>query len=264
MPFVDIDDVNDTRLDPYRGLNIQNLTRSAGRLIAESRLLVQRLLVSTLKTESILSDRRFASELQPVAATDVPVFLMPTARLRQVVGFHFHRGMLACARRPDNPPLTDLLSQAAGILVVCAQVVDPTNLAGVIRNAAAFGAQGVLLGPHCADPFSRRVVRVSMGAAFVLPIRIATNLQSELRELALLHAYRRVATVLDPQAAPIWAANKPARLALVFGSEGHGLDAEIIAECDEQVTLPMQLSTDSLNLATASGIFLYEYSVRRR
>jgi tRNA G18 (ribose-2'-O)-methylase SpoU len=268
MPYVAIDDLHDDRVAIYRELPRRNLTRTSGRFIAESRLLVERLLASSLVTESILCSERYRDELQHLADSAIPIYVVPHGLLSEIIGFHFHRGMLACGLRPSNPTLTQIagrphnvdFSEDKRLLVVCPQILDPTNLAGVIRNCSAFGVDGLLLGPHCADPFSRRVVRVSMGTVFQLRVRTANDLSADLRSLHDEHFYHRVATVLDHFATPLPSAHRPPRLSLMFGSEARGLDDEWIKLSDEQITLTMELGTDSLNVATATGVFLYHFT----
>ena len=269
MPIVEISDIQDARLDVYRDLNRTNLTVASGRFIAESRLLVERLLASSFRTESILAGEQFRAELLERVPADVTLYLLPREQISDVIGFQFHRGMLACGLRNANPTLGQLLgtrpqedSTVPLTVVVCPNIVDPTNLAGVIRNACAFGADALLLGPQCADPYSRRVVRVSMGTALQLPIRVSSDLAEDLTALRHEFGCQRVATVLDESAIHLPDAKRPARLALLFGSEGHGLDAATLAHCDQRITLPMHRGTDSLNLATSTGIFLYHYTYR--
>lgn len=263
MPIVEITDPADPRLDVYRQLNRANLTRTSGRFIAESRLLVERLLASRHKVESILAADRFRDELIGWVPATVPIYLLPQPWISEVIGFEFHRGMLACGYRPLNPTLEQLLEpvgDSPAIVVVCPHLVDPTNLAGVIRNCCALGAAALILGPHCADAFSRRVVRVSMGTVLELPLRIADDIAVELTSLHAKFGFERAATVLDADAIPLSLARCPRRLALLFGSEGHGLEPATIRQCDWCVTLPMQRQTDSLNLATSTGVFMYHFT----
>jgi tRNA G18 (ribose-2'-O)-methylase SpoU len=266
MGFVEIDDVNDDRLTVYRDLPRVNFARPPDRFIAEGRHLVQRLLASPLVTESILCSERHRNELRRLTASTLPIYIVPHGLLSEIVGFRFHRGMLACGQRPTNPPLRQLVEapqrggeRSGQLLVVCPQIVDPTNLAGVVRNCSAFGVDGLLLGRQCADVFSRRVARVSMGTIFQLRVRVADDLSADLRSLHDQYGYHRMATVLDAAAAPLPRARCPSRLALIFGSEGNGLDDAWIEQSDQQITLPMELNTDSLNVATAAGVFLYHF-----
>jgi tRNA G18 (ribose-2'-O)-methylase SpoU len=182
--------------------------------------------------------------------------------LRQVVGFRFHRGMLACGlRRPDRQ-LADAVPHRGreALIVICVDVRDPTNLGGIIRCAAAFGADAVLVTRSSADPFSRRVLRVSMGAALKLPIVTSEDLPSDLRTLRDRLAVELFAAVLDPGAEPLFAAERPRRLGLLLGNEGDGLPGEIVAACSRRLTIPMRWDTDSLNAAVAGGVFLYHFT----
>jgi tRNA G18 (ribose-2'-O)-methylase SpoU len=136
-------------------------------------------------------------------------------------------------------------------------VQDPTNLGSIIRSTAAFGCSAIVLGPKCADPFSRRVLRVSMGAALHLPIVESRELGADLRELGAA-GFELVAAVVDPTAEPLSAFQRGERTAILFGSEGHGLAEDWLALCHRRVTIPMQVGIDSLNVAVAAAVVLYQ------
>jgi tRNA G18 (ribose-2'-O)-methylase SpoU len=124
------------------------------------------------------------------------------------------------------------------------------------RNAAAFGADALVLSPRCADPFYRKAVRVSLGAVFELPI---IRLERWPEDLARLRAggLSLVAAVVDPSAVPLHRFAPPDRFALLLGAEGPGLSAGARAACDARVTIPMSPGADSLNVATAGAVFLH-------
>jgi tRNA G18 (ribose-2'-O)-methylase SpoU len=106
-------------------------------------------------------------------------------------------------------------------------------------------------------PFSRRVLRVSMGTAFSLWIYESQSLATDLQRLVNEFAIEPVATVLDETATPLAGFRFPRRAAILFGGEGHGLDPALIALCKHRVTIPMRRGTDSLNVAVAAGIVLH-------
>src|SRR5207249_4304613 len=145
-----------------------------------------------------------------------PIYVASRDVLMKTIGFHFHRGILACGRRKSAPSLDETLARLGprATLVVCPDVQDPTNLGSIIRSTAAFGCDGLLLGPKCADPFSRRVLRVSMGAALHLPIIESTDLAADLQQLAKA-SFELIAAVLDPAAEPLAAARRTSRMALL-------------------------------------------------
>jgi tRNA G18 (ribose-2'-O)-methylase SpoU len=138
-------------------------------------------------------------------------------------------------------------------------VQDPENLGGILRTSAAFGARAVLLGPGCADPYSRRVARTSMAANFQVPLRVTDDLRRDLLELRQRGDVRLIATVLDSDAPPLHTVARFDRQALLLGGEGFGLDRSWIELCDQRVTMPMQPGVDSLNVSVAAGIFLYHF-----
>jgi len=178
-----------------------------------------------------------------------------------IVGFEFHRNQLACVERQQQPDLAQITGGSdSSIVVVCPEIADPTNLAGIIRNAAALGADGILLGPSGADPFSRRSIRVSVGNVFRIPIRRAADLEAELEQLRRENGFETVATVLASNAEILPNFRPKPRTALLLGSEGEGLGDHWIRCSDRCVTLPMKREADSLNVATASGIILYHFA----
>ncbi|HET6884353.1 MAG TPA: RNA methyltransferase, partial [Pirellulales bacterium] len=133
------------------------------------------------------------------------------------------------------------------------------NLGAILRISAALGADAVVLGRRCADPFSRRVLRVSMGAALRLPLVETDDLAADLSKLRSDWQYQLIATVLDRDAEPLANMSRSPRVALLFGSEGHGLERSLVALCDRRATIPMQEGIDSLNVAVAAGICLHHF-----
>lgn len=260
MPHIAITDLADSRLDPYRDLTTKNLTRKSGLFIAEGEKVVERLIASDFVVDSLLVEpslvARFSTRLPP----ETPIYLVSREQMVAIAGFHFHRGVLACGRRkpldawrarlpPRDQPAT---------IVVCPDVQDPTNLGSILRSSAAFGAAAVLAGPLTADPFSRRVLRVSMGAAFRVPIGECDDLADTLMWLRNEQACEIVATVCDPAVEDLARFHRPRRLAVLFGSEGHGLGQEWIDLCARKVTIPMSGATDSLNVSVAAAVTLYQ------
>ncbi|MCE9603582.1 MAG: RNA methyltransferase [Planctomycetia bacterium] len=266
MPLIRIAELDaDRRLDPYRALKQTNDTARRGLFIAEGDKLVRRLLGSSLRTESVLLSEAYVAELSSILPERLPAFVVPDDALRALVGYDFHRGILACGVRPAPLELDTLVSSwniddRRRTLVVCPDVQDPENLGSIVRIAAGFGIDGILLGPRSADPFSRRVQRVSMGNVYGMPITQLDDIAGAIVRLRRAYGVESWATVLDAEAETLGTRARPTRLAIVFGSEGHGIPADVVAACDRKVIVPMQAGVDSLNVAVAAGIFLYELS----
>ncbi|MDZ7317149.1 MAG: RNA methyltransferase, partial [candidate division KSB1 bacterium] len=151
---------HDPRLLPYRDLKDKALAAREGLFAVEGELPVRRLLASPLSVHSLLmTPQRFASGEWP---TDrCPIYLAEAEIIAQVVGFDFHRGVSALAFRPPLQPLDELQPESAPHLLVLPEINDPTNLGGLLRTAAAFGWNVILLGPSCTNPYCRRTVRTS-------------------------------------------------------------------------------------------------------
>jgi tRNA G18 (ribose-2'-O)-methylase SpoU len=261
MPRVLIRTLDDARIVAYRDLKQRTLLRRSGLFIAEGPRVVRRLVESNFEVESVLvSDRREATyaELLP---SNVAIYVMPQELAEQLVGFNFHTGILACGRRKANPELSALVSARAerSVVVACSRVNDPENVGAIVRLCAAFGVHGLLLDDGCSDPFSRRVLRVSMGNALALPIRGCRDLTADLLGLRDEWNFRLAATVARGTAEPLESAPRPERLVLVFGNEAEGLDQRLVDLCHLRITVPMPGAADSLNVAVAAGIILYHF-----
>ncbi len=252
-----VSDAADPRLDAYRNLKDRALRAAGDTFIAESEPVVRKLLESPLAVRSVLLTAGHLQSLQDRLRPRVPVYLGPQALLDAVAGFHVHRGCLALGQRPA--PAT--LPPGARTVVVLEDLVDVDNVGAAIRNAAAFDADAVILSPRTADPFYRKAIRVSMGTVFFLPILRCQDWPGDLDRLCRSGGLTPVGAVLADGATPLGRFSWPERVALLFGAEGPGLGAEARAVCQELVTIPMaRAKADSLNVATATGIFLHARS----
>jgi tRNA G18 (ribose-2'-O)-methylase SpoU len=163
-------------------------------------------------------------------------------------------------QRPAPAPIP----AGARTVVVLEDLVDVDNVGAVIRNAAAFDADALVLSPRSADPFYRKAIRVSMGSVFFIPIQRCGRWPDDLARLRADHGLRIVGAVLDPTAVPLASFVWPERVALLVGAEGPGLSAAARGACDHLVTIPMaRAKADSLNVATATGIFLHARAAGR-
>ena len=153
MPTIEISSLDDERLEPYRNLR-QSRAQRGECLIAEGHLLVERLLASRATVLSVLAGRRRVEQLITTLPSEVPVFSVPDEWIDRLIGFNFHRGVLAHALRPANPTLTELIPASSPRLTVvaCDAIQDPTNLGSLFRSCRALGVDAVLLSPQCADP----------------------------------------------------------------------------------------------------------------
>jgi tRNA G18 (ribose-2'-O)-methylase SpoU len=262
MPRIPIDDLDDPRLAIYRHLKATNETRGGDTFIVEGEKLVHRLLSSRFPVDSVLVTDRYEGHHAPLVPDDVPLFVIAHEQIEALVGYHFHRGVLACGRRRAWPDLdsTLLAMPSRACLVVCPVLDKPDNLGAILRIADAFGVDAVLIGGSCPDPLARRVVRVSMGAALRLPVFVEDDLIGSMGRIRLDHGFELIAADAHPDALPVDRVARPDRMALLLGSEAFGLDADWLAMADRRVTIPMRAGADSLNVAVAAGILLHHFT----
>jgi tRNA G18 (ribose-2'-O)-methylase SpoU len=270
MAVVRIEDPADERVRDYTSLTDMALRRlrepAEGLYLAESAKVIRRALAAGHRPRSYLMAPRWLDDLADLVAeaelTDVPVFVAEPPVLQALTGFHLHRGAIAAMHRPGLASVEAVLAGARRVAVL-EDVVDHTNVGAMFRSAAALDVDAVLVTPRCADPLYRRSVRVSMGTVFQVPwTRIdpwpdsITMLQDNAFAVASL-ALSEGSVSLDSLAA-----DPPDRLALVLGSEGHGLSERTISLSDVVVRIPMSGGVDSLNVAAASAVAFW--ALRRR
>ena len=262
MPLLRIDSLDDPRVALYRNLKDRELERRGRHFIAEGEHIVRRLLESDFPVESVMLAERRAAEMAAIAPDAVPVYVVSQEMMNQIVGLKFHSGVLACARRKPAQTLDEVVPKDRDrlTLVICPDISNVENIGSLVRLSAGFGADAMILGERCHDPFWRQSVRVSMGTIFRLPLLHTDDLSRDLRRLRQEWGVELAATVLDSMAEPLERATRPAKFGLLFGGEAQGLEQRWIDQCDRRVTIPMHHGTDSLNVAVAAGIFLYHFT----
>jgi tRNA G18 (ribose-2'-O)-methylase SpoU len=216
----------------------------------------------------------------------VPVYAVPQTVMNDVAGFNFHRGCLAIGIRPPARSWREIVGASrrqdvtaeantqhviaayieqdpafapSARIVVLERVSNVDNIGSVFRNAAAFGAHGILLQTDCADPLYRKAIRTSMAASLTMPYARAPW-PGTLRELAA-DGWATVA-MTPAHDAPLLRDVAPTlrdrRVAIVLGHEGEGLSDTAIGACTHRARIAMANGVDSVNVATAAAIALYE------
>lgn len=259
--LVDVDDPADPRLADYRDLRDVELRKSLeaehGLFLAEGEKVVRRAVAAGARPRSFLLAPRWIAGLQDVLdGTDAPCFVLSEAMAEQVTGFHVHRGALASLQRAPLPSLDDVLAGARSILVL-EDIVDHTNVGAIFRSGAALGFDAVLLAPRCADPLYRRSIKVAMGAVFSVPWTRLPTWYDALPSLSERGFTTVALTLADDAVAIEEAVAGVEKVALVLGSEGHGLSDRWQQTADRRAVIPMSRGIDSLNVAAASAVACY-------
>ena len=190
---------------------------------------------------------------------DLPVYIGDRELLATLTGYKLTRGVLCAMRRPTMRSVDEVCKNVKRIVVIDS-VVDTTNIGAIFRSAAALGIDAVLLTPTSCDPLNRRAVRVSMGSVFLVPWTWISSPITSLHELG----FKTAAMALKDNSVSI---DDPIlkdveKLAIIMGTEGEGLEDEVIDHADFVVRIPMYNNVDSLNVAAASAVAFWELKKR--
>jgi tRNA G18 (ribose-2'-O)-methylase SpoU len=256
-----ISDPDDPRIAGYRDVRERDIVGREGKFVAEGEVVLNALLGGRSRhgVESLLIAEKRLATLAPLLAKvpeGVPVYGAAQAVMDAIVGFPIHRGILALGRQAAGPDLETVLGGLGdrATVVVVSEIANHDNLGGIFRNAAAFGVDAVVLDAGCCDPLYRKAIRVSVGAALVVPTVKGGTMREILPVLAahgfeMLGLSPRGETALHDYA-------RPPRVAALFGAEGPGLPEAVLART-RSVQIPMAAGFDSLNVATTTGIVLH-------
>lgn len=260
-----ITDPADSRIAAYRAVRERDLVGRQGLFVAEGRIVVEKLVRAGRHPvrSVLLAEQRLAGMADVLAALapDVPVYVAAQGVMDAIVGFPIHRGILAIGAQAPLTPAALLGSLPARALVVAlSAIANHDNMGGIFRNAAAFGADGVLIDATCCDPLYRKAIRVSAGGALVTPFA-RLDAGEDLVEVLQGAGFELVA--LSPRGEIELSELRPVeRTAALFGAEGPGLAADLIDRA-RSVRISMRGGFDSLNVATTSGIVLHHLCATR-
>lgn len=271
-PAIPITSLDDPRVDVFRDVPDKDLRREDGLFMAESEVVLRQLLRTPERIHALLLTptkyARLATELA-VLPPGTPVCVAPKALASAIAGYKVHRGVLATCHRPPAAALTldgalgHLQGQPRLTLVLAERLFDVDNVGALFRNAAAFGADAVVLDRHCCDPLYRKAIRTSIGHVLSLPYAVSDDWPRDLARLKAEWGVTLVAAELTDAAVPIWDLPRAERIGLLFGSEDTGVLPATLAACDAVCQIPMARAA-SLNVGVASAVCLYELGRGRR
>ncbi|MCO8120217.1 RNA methyltransferase [Stieleria sp. TO1_6] len=270
MNVLEIESVDDPRLADYRNLSARPLGRVTGEpyFVVEGQLIVSRLLSSDYHVRSVVVQQGRDLDVIGTPDDDVPVFHLSRDQIRQLSGFDFHRGFLASATRRDYCDWDRFACDPVSLALL--QTTDMQNLGSMLRSAAAFGIKQVLIDDQTVDPYARRTMRVSMGAALGMQF---FKMSDPLQTLAML-ADRGVTSLAATLAADSIPLDQFQRgcdpVVILMGNEANGLPPKIQRAATRRITIPMHhhedadRQVDSLNVSVAAAIVMHELCKRSK
>ncbi len=255
-------------LQLYRTLHQVQEHERAGLFVATNAKVVQRLLASRFEVVSALLTpawfETLEAQLRSRPEKEICVYVGDKPLLETITGYHLHQGAMAVGKIPPQPTFEELLAASPRPLLLAAVegIASAENLGAIVRGCAAFGVHFLIVGKTCVSPFQRRAVSGSMGSIFEQPIVRTDNLVATLAQLRA-SGVRCLAADPRPDAKKLSAVDLRGDSCLVFGAEGPGLSDAVISACDDVVEIPMPTHMNSLNVAAATAVFLYEATRQR-
>lgn len=276
--IIHIDSLDLPELQPYRTMRRAVEHVRQGIFVAESEKVVRRLLSSNLPIISMLMTPQWYEMLfsnNPVIhnsptprgiASDCTIYLADKSFLETIVGFDLHQGIMGVGKIPESRLIEDVVEQSLQpyLFVALDGLTNADNLGVIVRNCVAFGATGLIVGETSSSPYLRRAIRQSMGYVFDLPVIHVSDLAATLKLMSDKYKIQTIAADAHANVVSVHEANLKENICIVLGSEASGIRNNVLDACIEKVTIPLNSKVDSINVASASAVFLYEtWKVRK-
>lgn len=267
--MITITDINDSRLSIFTHTSETELAHyyepKPGLFLAESLKVLERAIAGGYEPVTALVEKSKAAEVLALLSDypDLNIFCAEFEVLTQITGYHMTGGVLCIMKRRILPSL-DKICEGKTRIAILEDVVNPTNVGAIVRNAAALSIDAIIFSPGCADPLYKRAIRVSMGTIFQIPWTItdgkAESWQEEIMPRLKSMGFATVAMALKEDSVSISDEHihNEKKLAILLGSEGNGLKDATLDKCDYTVMIPMSHGVDSLNVAAASALAFWE------
>jgi TrmH family RNA methyltransferase len=258
-----IQSLNNPRVKQWAQLLDKKGRDKQGAFLIEGAHLVKEAFLSGAEVETVLvsAERGMPAEVEPLVPPDAECVIVSEQVLAKCSDAQTPQPVAAVVRKSRHEA-ERLFEEPNSLVAVIDGVQDPGNLGTIIRSADAVGATGVVLGKGTVDLYNPKTVRSTMGSLFHLPVAEGADLP-QLLEKARSHGIRLINTSLEASQS-CYEADFTGSVWFVFGNEGKGVSSEIAALINEHMIIPMPGKAESLNVAMAATVLLFEAMRQRR
>ena len=261
--IIEIKQAEDPRIAEFCNIKERDLTRQSDQFIAEGKVVLQHLI------HSQISDRRFEilkililknrldgiRDVLEEVPLNIPIYTADKSVMNEIAGFEMHRGILALGQYNADQVAKEGNADTPSLVLAACGISNHDNLGSIFRNAAAFGVEKILLDPTSCHPLYRKAIRVSVGSALTVPFELDVDIMSMIEDYTE-QGYSIYG--LSPRGTKMIDALEPSqKTLLLLGTEGEGLPDEIMTQI-KTAKISQSDGLDSLNVATASGIALWQ------
>lgn len=250
--MITITDPQDSRL--FEFMTMRDHTLNANDLIiAETEKIFLQLKASKKAIHKILATPAF---IEKHALSGENIFSADKSILEHVAGFKIHFEVLILAEKPKDTELNQLDDR----IILLNGLSSPENVGSIVRSSAAFGVKSIITDEKTCSPYLRRCIRVSMGNIFSMKTYHAINIRGDLKKLKEL-GYAIFSSANIAGSVDVKSFNFPSKYVLIIGSEGHGVDQDVLNASDAILRINIDPQVAHLNASNAASIFLSYMSV---
>jgi len=255
MNFITIDDINAKELEIYHQFR-EHAFKADGSFVADSPKVVNLLLEEEIEVKSILATQEYYDTNKALIETkkDATFYVASKEQMQNIVGHKIHHNVMMHGIRPKETPLDDLGNN----ILMLDEISSTQNIGSIARSAAALGIDSYLVPKHGPHPYSRRALRVSMGHVSMLKVHTYSDITDTILSLKE-QGYRIYAAEVTQDSTPLASVKVTDKWVLLMGHEGSGLSDEVLAHCDEVVTIEMMEGVKSFNVGVAASIMMYQF-----
>jgi tRNA G18 (ribose-2'-O)-methylase SpoU len=255
MKLIEIIDINSSELAIYKTLRDNQFTKDNS-FIADSPKVVNIILKTDIHIKSIFATTEYYQEYKEIIEQKNidKLYVASKEIMESIVGHKIHHNVMAHGTRPSAYPLNELGEQ----IIMLDNITSTENIGSIARSAAGLGIDSYLLPKQSPHPYGRRALRVSMGYISNLKYSIYDDIKTTINSLKK-RGYKIYGAEVTADSTPLAKVKVANKWVLLMGHEGHGLSQEVIELCDEIVTIEMDSSVKSFNVAVASSIMMYQF-----
>lgn len=259
--MIEIQSLQNQIVKDCANLHLKKYRQQQGLFLVEGLKIIEEALDSNWQIKEIFIEKNFLHKLAPEKLVQLTersekVYLVKEDILTKISDVQTAQGIVATVYSSTQQLEEEIFGSKAGLVLALETIQDPGNLGTLIRTAVATGVQAIILLDNCADIYSPKVVRGSMGAIFRIPI-ITLEREAMVSKLKKM-GYRLVVTSLQ-NAQNVYEISLPEKMALVLGNEAQGISEFCLQASDLKIVLPQIGKIESLNVAIAGSVLMYEY-----
>ena len=259
MNYIPINTIDDPKLSIYHQFR-EHAFRKDGSFVADSPKVVNLLLTQKIEVKSILATQSYYDAHQTLLMpySEAIFYVATKEQMQNIVGHKIHHNVMMHGIRPLEVNLCELGDH----IIMLDEMSSTQNIGAIARSAVAMGVDSYVVPIHAPHPYSRRALRVSMGHIAMLDLHCYDSIKETIITLKG-YGYRIYGAEIAPDSTALFEVKPTEKWVILMGHEGSGLSLEVMALCDEIVTIEMVEGVKSFNVAIAASLMMYQFKHTR-